>query len=177
MSVILDILVHPAFMGAAGLVGLAAVALLVDRGKVRASLAVGGITAVLMAVLLASSWQARGTQPTLGGGSAAHPSVVGSRLVAGAKAEDGCGEAVVRRGSVFLYMAPSDSAPKITKLVRGDRVLIACANADRAGAGIKWTRVQYEMWEGWVPERVQGQQGAPEIYLERLPPSTLYSAE
>jgi len=160
------------------------VALLVDRGKVKASLAVGGITAVLMGLLLASSWQARGTHPTLGGaaattvgGTTAVPTV-GSRLAAGAERKDeGCGEAVVRRGSLFLYMAPSDSAPKITKLVRGDRVLIACANADRAGAGIKWTRVQYEMWEGWVPERVQAQQGPAEIYLERLPPSTLYSAE
>jgi len=176
MNVIVDILVHPAFVGAAGLVGLAAVALLVDRGKVKASLAAGGITAVLMGLLLASSWQARGTQPAIG--AAAQPNVVG-KLVAGVEPDGGCGEAVVRRGSVFLYMAPSDSAPKITKLVRGDRVLIACANADRAGGGgIKWTRVQYEMWEGWVPERVQGQEGgASEVYVERLPPSTLHSAE
>jgi hypothetical protein len=175
MNVIVDILVHPAFAGAAGLVGLAAVALLVDRGKIKASLAVGGITAVLMGLLLASSWQARGAQPAIG--AAATPTVVG-KLVAGAEPDGGCGEAVVRRGSVFLYMAPSDSAPKITKLVRGDRVHLACANADRVGGGVKWTRVQYEMWEGWVTERVQVQQGGQsEIYLERLPPSTLYSAE
>lgn len=167
MSVIVDILVHPAFAGAAGLVGLAAAALLVDRGKVKASLAVGGATAVLMALLLAGSWQAR---------KAPSASAIGASLVAGAERDGGCGEAVVRRGSVFLYMAPSDSAPKITKLVRGDRVLIACANADRAGVGVKWTRVQYDMWEGWVTERVDGQQGRPEIYLERLPPSTLHSA-
>lgn len=161
----MEILGHPAFVGAAGLVGLAAAALLLDRGRVRAALAVGGVTAGLMALLLAGSWRA-------------HDARAGAAraLVPGAAQPPGCGEAVVRRGSVFLYMAPSDSAPKITRLEQGDRVLLACANADRLSEGVKWTRVQYEMWEGWVTERVEVQQGRPEIYLERLPPPALHSA-
>jgi hypothetical protein len=159
-----QILGHPLFAGAAGLAALVAAAFLVDRGRTRASMVAGAAAAVLMGVALVAAKGAAGPPGPANALTSAE--------------QDGCGEAVVKRASLVLHAEPSDSAPAITKLRQGDRVLLACVNADLAGAGVKWTRVRYGMWEGWVAERVEARQGGTgaQVWLERLPPSTLHSA-
>ena len=160
MTQLLDILGHPAVAGIAGALSLAAAVYLVDRGRIRPALALGGLAAALIAVVAVGAWR----RPTPAVAVVA-PSFAGG---------SGCGEAVVRRAKLSLRPEPSDSAPPMYTLRQGDRVDLACSGGDRAAPGVNWTRVHFGQWEGWVPER-EVLQGVEQVYLERLPPSTLHS--
>jgi len=157
MKDFLELVLHPAFAGVAGVVALAAAVFLVDRGRIRWAVASGCVSAALIAVVAVGAWRQHNAPP------------VASALVPG---QPGCGDAVVRVPELQLRVEPKDGAKLLFTLHQGDRVSIVCGNGDQAGPGVKWTRVRYQMWEGWVAERVEVAQGV-QIRLERLPPTTL----
>lgn len=159
MTQLLEILGNPLVAGATGVLALAAAVYLLDRGRMKPALALGCVAAALIAVVAVSAWR---RQPP--------PAIA----VAPFTDPDGCGQAVVRREKLVLRPEPSDSAPPMYTLRQGDRVELACDAADRASPLVKWTRVHFAQWDGWVPER-EVRQGVEQVYLERLPPSTLHS--
>ena len=160
MTQLLQILASPAVAGVAGVLSLAAAVYLVDRGRMKPAFALGCLAAALIAVVAVSAWRQPARTTAAVAPSFADP--------------DGCGQAVVRREKLSLRPEPTDSAPPMYTLRQGDRVELACSEGDRSSPLVKWTRVHFGEWDGWVPER-EVRQGVEQIYLERLPPSTLHS--
>jgi hypothetical protein len=170
MDEVIRTLAHPvvaALVAAAGIAALLLSLVLTYRHRARPALVTGGAAAVLLA--LSVGVMARGADPLGAPGAALLPET--AAVVA---AESECGEAEVAAEELVMRPEPSDSAPPMFTLRRGDRVTIVCGRlaSDAPGSGVRWTPVRYAMFRGWVAEKQ-----ADRVNLRLLPPEMLRNAE
>ena len=169
MDEVIRTLAHPvaaALVAAAGIAALLTSLVLTYRHRARPALVTGGAAAVLLA--LSVGVLARGADPLGAPGAALLAET------AAAAAESECGEAEVAAEELVMRPEPSDSAPPMFTLRRGDRVTIVCGRlaSDAPGSGVRWTPVRYAMFRGWVAEKQ-----ADRVNLRLLPPEMLRNAE